>query len=109
MSVIRLHRVVEPLGDVELVAPAYPSEWSIADVMSHIGSGAVIMQRRVEDGLAGRDSPDDFAPTVWDEWNAKSPKDKAVDGLVADDALVSRFAGLNQDERTGLAVSLGPL
>ena len=106
---IRLHRLVEPLDDDELVAPAYPTEWSIADVISHIGSGAVIMQRRVEDGLAGRDIPDDFAPTVWDEWNAKSPKDKAVDGLVADDASVSCFAGLTEDERARLAVSMGPL
>jgi uncharacterized protein (TIGR03083 family) len=108
-SVIRLHRLVEPLGVAELAAPAYPSEWSIADVMSHIGSGAVIMQRRLEDGLAGRDPPDAFAPSVWDVWIAKSPKDKAVDGLVADDALVSRFAGLTDDERAGLAVSMGPL
>ena len=30
----------------QLDEPAYPSEWSIADVLSHIGSGAVIMQRR---------------------------------------------------------------
>jgi uncharacterized protein (TIGR03083 family) len=108
-SVFRLHRLVEPLDDGGLVAPAYPSEWSIADVMSHIGSGAIIMQRRVEDGLAGRDLPDDFAPSVWDEWNAKPPKGKAVDGLVADDALVARFAGLSAHEREGLSVSLGPL
>jgi uncharacterized protein (TIGR03083 family) len=108
-SVLRLHRLVEPLDDSQLVAPAYPTEWSIADVMSHIGSGAVIMQRRVDDELAGRDLPDDFAPSVWDEWNAKSPKDKAVDGLVADDALVSRLAGLTDDERAGLSISMGPL
>jgi len=107
--VIRLHRLVEPLDGGELAAPAYPTEWSIADVMSHIGSGAVIMQRRVEDGLAGRDLPDDFAPSVWDEWNAKPPKDKAVDGLVADDALVARLAGLSDDERAELVVSMGPL
>ena len=108
-SVIRLHRLVEALDEAQLVAPAYPSEWSVADVMSHLGSGAVIMQRRVEDGLAGRDLPDDFAPSVWDEWNAKSPLDKAIDGLSVDDALVERFAGLTDAERAGLAVSLGPL
>jgi uncharacterized protein (TIGR03083 family) len=108
-SVERLHQLVEPLDERQLDAPAYPSEWSIADVMSHIGSGAVIMQRRVDDGLSGRDLADDFAPSVWDEWNAKSPMQKAVDGLVADRELVARFSALTDDQRDGLVLNMGPL
>jgi uncharacterized protein (TIGR03083 family) len=105
----RLHRLVEPLNEDALVASAYPSEWSIADVMSHLGSGAVIMQRRVDAGLAGSAVPDDFAPSVWDVWNAKSAMDKAVDGLATDRALVDRFSALSDDERGRLSVSMGPL
>ena len=72
-SVGRLHQLIRGLDDTQLEAQSYCSEWSIADVLSHIGSGAVIMRRNLEDVLAGRTTPDDFAPSVWDEWKAKSP------------------------------------
>ena len=44
-SVARLGATVERLGPGQLAAPAYPAEWTIADVLSHLGSGAVIFQR----------------------------------------------------------------
>ena len=44
-SVARLRGIVEGLGPGQLPAPAYPTEWTIADVLSHLGSGAVIFQR----------------------------------------------------------------
>jgi hypothetical protein len=44
-SVARLGATVERLGPGQLAAPAYPAEWTIADVLSHLGSGAVILQR----------------------------------------------------------------
>ena len=107
-SAERLRRLVEPLAPDDLDEPAYPSEWSIADVLSHIGSGAVIMQRRLEEGLAGRTLPDDFSPPVWDEWNAKSSEDKAASALVADDAFIDRLEALTADERARFSFSLGP-
>src|SRR5687768_6139101 len=67
-SVRRLADLVRPLDDDALARPAYPSEWSIADVLSHIGSGAVIFGRLLADGLAGTPTPDDFNPSVWDRW-----------------------------------------
>src|SRR4051794_8750979 len=105
----RLRTLVEPLDDAALERSAYPSEWSIADVLSHIGSGAVIMQRRVQDALAGNDLPDDFAPQVWDTWNAKSAREKADDALVADRALVDALAALTDAQLDGLEFKLGPL
>ena len=38
-------------------ASAYPSEWTIADTLSHVGSGAVIFLRLVDDALAGVETP----------------------------------------------------
>ena len=108
-SAARLRQLVEPLVPEDLDAPAYPSEWSIADVMSHLGSGAVIMQRRLDDGLAGRNIPDDFAPVVWDEWNARSQTDKARGGLAADRTLIDRVEALTADERARFSFSMGPL
>ena len=46
-------------------------------MLSHLGSGAVIMQRRLDDVLAGRAMPDDAAAAVWDSWNAKDARREA--------------------------------
>lgn len=108
-SVARLRQIVQPLDEAHLEAQAYPTEWRIADVLSHIGSGAVIMGRRLSDGLAGEAIPDDFAPSVWDEWNAKSPREKADDALAADQELVERFAGVPEAERPAFSTAFGPL
>ena len=105
----RLHALVAPLDDATLERPAYPSEWSIADVLSHIGSGAVIMRRRLQDAIAREATPDDFAPEVWDAWNAKSPRDKADDALVADRQLVDDLEALTDEDKDGLEFALGPL
>ncbi len=51
----RLDRVVGGLDPVQIERSAYPTEWSVADVLSHLGSGAVLFQRRLDDGLAGRE------------------------------------------------------
>src|SRR3954469_13343199 len=98
-SVGRLRGLVGAMGDEDLTRPAYPTDWSIADVLSHLGSGAVILQRRLEDGLAGRDSPDDYAPGVWDTWNAKPARTKRADALVADGDLLARIDGVGREER----------
>ncbi len=103
-----LRDLVTPLDDATLEAQAYPTEWSIAQVLSHIGSGAVILQRRLDDGLAGRAFPDDFAPGVWDAWNAKSARAMADDALISDAALVERLEGLSDGDLAGFRFRLGP-
>jgi uncharacterized protein (TIGR03083 family) len=108
-SVERLRTLVEPLTPAQLEQSAYPAEWSIADVLSHIGSGAVIFQRRIEDARECRETDDDFAPVVWDTWNAKSPTAKAADALVADRELVECIDGTTEDERGSFTFALGPM
>jgi uncharacterized protein (TIGR03083 family) len=108
-SVGRLHELCRGLDETRLESPSYCSDWSIADVLSHLGSGAVIWQRQVDDALAGRPSPDGFAPSVWAEWDAKTPRAKADDGLVSDERLLERFEALDDEERARLALPLGPL
>jgi uncharacterized protein (TIGR03083 family) len=108
-SVDRLRSLVGPLDDAALLTPAYPSEWTIADVLSHLGSGAVIMQRRLDDGLRGEDSPDDFAPSVWDTWNARDARAKADDGLAADRTLIDRIDSVGEAERETFGFSIGPM
>jgi uncharacterized protein (TIGR03083 family) len=108
-SVDRLHALASGLDDEQLVSPSYCDEWSIAQVLSHIGSGAVIARRSLQDVRAGTPTPDDFNQSVWDEWNAKSPRAQADDALVADEALTQALEAVPEDERSALTFSLGPM
>ena len=96
----RLQALVEPLDLASLEQRSYASEWSIAQVLSHLGSGADIFALFLEAGLAGQDPPgrDAFVP-VWNAWNAKDPQAQATDGLRADEAVVERFESLDPDQR----------
>lgn len=53
-STDRLAAVVNALSSDTLRRPAYPSEWTIAQVLSHLGSGAVLARARVDAALSGR-------------------------------------------------------
>jgi uncharacterized protein (TIGR03083 family) len=108
-SVARLRELTSEMNEADLSRQAYPAEWTIADVLSHLGSAAVITQRRLEDALAGRDTPDDFAPGVWDTWNAKSPTDKRNEALAADGELLARIDAVTPDERRTFTTAVGPL
>ena len=107
-SVDRLARLVQPLGDA-VGRAAYPSDWTIADVLSHLGSGAVIFRRRLDDGLAGRDTPEGTNEAVWAEWDAKSPQAKAIDGIAADSDFTARLESLGSGERDSVKFAMGPM
>jgi uncharacterized protein (TIGR03083 family) len=108
-SVERLRDVAAPMSEEELTAGAYPTEWTVAQVLSHLGSGAVIMLRRLEDALAGQDTPDDFAPGVWNTWNAKGPVAQRDEALAADAALLARIEAVPPDERNAFTSAMGPM
>jgi uncharacterized protein (TIGR03083 family) len=108
-SVDRLHTLVSGLDDEQLVSPSYCDEWSIAQVLSHLGSGAVISRRSLQDALAGTSTPEDFNQSVWDEWNAKTPRAQADDALAADEALTQALEAVSEGERAGLTFSMGPM
>jgi uncharacterized protein (TIGR03083 family) len=108
-SVDRLHRIAAGLGPDQVRQSAYPTEWTVADVLSHIGSGAVIMRRGFEDRLAGRETPGDFNQSVWDEWNAKSPDDQAAEALMADAALLAALESATEAQLEGFEFTMGPM
>jgi uncharacterized protein (TIGR03083 family) len=108
-SAERLRALIAPLDDDDLERPAFPTEWRIADVLSHLGSGAIIQRRRLDDALAHQETPDDFAPTVWDSWNAKSARAQAEDALQADGAVIERLESVSAADRAGFRSEMGPL
>jgi uncharacterized protein (TIGR03083 family) len=108
-SVDRLAGLVRPLDDSSLSSRSYPDEWTIADVLSHLGSGAVISSRRLQDSLENTEPPEDFNQRVWDEWNAKSPRAKADDGLAADAELMAAIDETVPEDRARFKAAMGPL
>ena len=95
----RLARLVTPLTPEQIRGQSYCTDWSIAQVMSHIGSGAEISLMMLPGALGEGElaRPEDFPP-VWDVWNAKSPDEQAADGLAADERNVATFEGLSDEQ-----------
>jgi uncharacterized protein (TIGR03083 family) len=95
--------VVEPLNVDQVEQRSYASEWSIAQVLSHLGSQSEIFGLFLDAGLSGQDPPgaEAFGP-IWDTWNAKDPQAQASDALRADAATLARFESLDADEQARL-------
>src|SRR6266536_450269 len=69
----RLRAVAGPLGLSQLQRPSYAAKWSIAQVLSHLGSQAEVFGLLLDAGLSRQDPPgrDMFGP-IWQTWDAKS-------------------------------------
>jgi uncharacterized protein (TIGR03083 family) len=101
----RLASLVKPLSPEQLRGPSYDTEWNVAQVLSHLGSGAEISLMMLP-GALGQAEPVDqaaFKP-VWDVWNAKSPDDQAADALVSDEQHVQALERLSDDDLASISV-----
>lgn len=103
----RLQAAVGPLGPDELAQRSYCSDWSIAQVLSHLGSQAEIFRLWLDAGLTGTEPPgrEVFGP-IWDRWNAKSPQQQAADGLRADQETLEQFEGLDAEQAGRLRLQM---
>ena len=87
---------VTSLSSADLKAQSYCTDWTIAQVLSHLGSGAVIGLGVLNSVVAGDDLPGQEANVVvWDDWNAKSPQAQAADFITADENLVAAWEKLD--------------
>ncbi len=100
--------VVRTLSDEQLEHGSGASEWTVAQVLSHLGSGAEITAATLRAATAGAPGPEqDFNQAVWDSWNALSPRQQAGGFLTTDSALVASFQELTAAQREGLQVAVG--
>ena len=100
----RLLGLVGPLSPEQISGPSYCRDWSIAQVLSHLGSGAEIAMMTLPSAL-GQAEPVDrsaFQP-IWDRWNAMSPDDQAAAGLVADAQHVQMLDQLSDEELASIS------
>jgi uncharacterized protein (TIGR03083 family) len=101
----RLVDLVQPLTPEQLRGQSYCSDWSIAQVLSHLGSGAEIALIMLP-GALGEDeqaSPEAFQP-VWDVWNAKTPDEQSADALAADERNVETLEKLSDEQLSRISL-----
>jgi uncharacterized protein (TIGR03083 family) len=103
----RLQALAGPLDAAQLEQPSYASEWSIAQVLSHLGSQAEIFGLFLAAGLTGQEPPgrEEFVP-IWEVWNAKRPQAQASDALRADQATLEQFESLDDEQRAQLRLQM---
>ena len=94
-----LASLVKPMTPDQIRGPSYCRDWTNAQVLSHLGSGAEIALMMLPGALGegASASRDDF-PKVWDRWNAKSPDEQVADALAWDDKHVQRLEQLSDAE-----------
>jgi uncharacterized protein (TIGR03083 family) len=84
----------------DLTATSGSAEWHVAQVLSHLGSGAEIAHAVLTAGLAGEPAPDnEFNQRVWDRWNALDGPAQAAGFLDTNERLVSTLEGLPAQTR----------
>jgi uncharacterized protein (TIGR03083 family) len=96
----RLAATVTPLTGDQVASQSYDDDWTIAQVASHLGSGAEIFGLIVDAGLKSSPAPgmEEFRP-VWDQWNARPAPDQARDAVSANAAFHTHVAALAPGER----------
>jgi uncharacterized protein (TIGR03083 family) len=103
----KLADAVAALGPDRASDQSYCRDWSVAQVLSHLGSGAEISLLMLS-GALGEGEPagmEQFQP-IWDQWNAKSPADQVADGLASDEKHIARLEALTDAELDGIKVSM---
>ncbi len=110
-ALVRSHqRLVGAVGSLtpeQAAGPSYDTEWSIAQVLSHLGSGAEIFELFLRAGADGTPAPgpDAFQP-IWGRWNAKAPIDQVNDGLAADRAFLDDLGALDDHQRQSWSLEM---
>jgi uncharacterized protein (TIGR03083 family) len=103
----RLDAATQTLTEDEIAGPSYCSDWSTAQVLSHIGSGAQIFGLLLDAGLSGAEPPgrEEFSK-IWDVWNAMDPNEQAKSSLIADSAFLQRLDAVPADQLDALQMTL---
>jgi uncharacterized protein (TIGR03083 family) len=95
----RLASLVSSLTADQRRGPSYCRDWNVAQVLSHLGSGAEISLLMLPTALGEAQASGPQAPQpIWDAWNAKTPDQQVADGLISDEKYVQSLEALSDDE-----------
>ena len=103
----RLAALIDGLAPGQLASPSYDSEWTVAQVLSHLGGQAEYFALVLDAGLTGDPPPGPAAmPPIWDRWNARAPEIQASESVAANERLVRRLESLDASALHAFHVSL---
>ena len=101
-----LAELVRGLTDDQLAAPSGAAEWTVAQALSHLGSGAEIgrapIARAAGETVAAEDNQ-----TIWARWDASAPRAQAEGFLEHNARWLETVEALTPEQRSSLTVDLG--
>jgi uncharacterized protein (TIGR03083 family) len=103
----RLSGLLGQLSAEQIAGPSYDTEWSVAQVASHLGSQAEIFELFLDAGLAGEDAPgSERFPLIWDRWNALEPSAQVAESISANERFVARLEALTAEQQQEFRIAL---
>jgi uncharacterized protein (TIGR03083 family) len=103
----RLAPMAGSLSADELAMQSACAEWTVAQVLSHLGSGAELALRWLDAAIAHETPPGPEAfPAVWEAWGARRPAEQAADAVAYNERHVARLESLDDDELAAAHVTL---
>jgi uncharacterized protein (TIGR03083 family) len=83
-------------------------EWTVAQVVSHLGSGAVITKASLDAAVAGDGNPGmDFNKEVWARWDGMTPAEQVAAFPAVDEELVAAYEALDDRALAELRIDVG--
>lgn len=92
--------VNDGFGDGHLAARSGSAGWTVAQVLSHLGSASEI-------GLATLTGTEVDHQVVWDRWTALPPEQQAKEFVEHSEAITDYLEGLGPEDRSTRTVDLG--
>src|SRR5205823_4125151 len=89
------HRLTDALDGMtaeRALTQSYDDDWTVAQVASHLGSGAETFTLFLDAGLKGEPTPGvEAMQPIWDVWDAKDPLPQTRDSLAVNEAFLERI------------------
>jgi uncharacterized protein (TIGR03083 family) len=98
--------LVRTLTDDQLAATSGADEWTVAQVLSHLGSGAEIGRAPIA-RAAGETVPAEDNQTIWARWDSATPRAQAEGFLEYNARWLDTVEAFTPEQRTALTVDLG--
>ncbi|HEX4062180.1 MAG TPA: maleylpyruvate isomerase family mycothiol-dependent enzyme [Streptosporangiaceae bacterium] len=103
----RLAALAGPLSPEQLRGQSYDTDWTVAQVLSHIGSQAEIAQASLTAVLSGAELPDmDDFKKIWAVWDARDPDEQAAQCLIQDARHLDQLEQLTDEQLDGIRALL---
>ncbi|MFC0549053.1 maleylpyruvate isomerase family mycothiol-dependent enzyme [Kutzneria chonburiensis] len=83
-------------------------DWTVAQVVSHLGSGAVISKASLDAAIAGDDNPGmEFNKEVWARWDGMTPAEQVAAFPAVNEELVAAYEALDGQALEQLRIDVG--